>query len=75
MTDSPQVQLRLTVGFIRDAAAALARVCERKAINKADAINKAIQVYDMISLETETLGKKLVLLDERDGSTETIRLL
>ena len=74
MTESSKVLVRITVNLIRNAEAALAQAAEREALSRTDIVNRALQLYGMISFETKTQGKRLVLLDA-DGTAETIRLL
>ncbi len=64
---------RLTVGLNSDAVVAMEQLQQRTSLNKADIINRAVQIYDFLDEQTRQ-GHQLLLRDEA-GEVERVRFL
>jgi len=64
---------RLHVHLIEKASIALAAINQREGLSKTDAVNRAIQLYDLVRRE-EADGAVLTLL-RPDGSLDRIKIL
>lgn len=64
---------RLHVHLIEKASAALVAINQREGLSKTDAVNRAIQLYDLVRTE-EANGAQLTLL-RPDGALDRIKVL
>lgn len=69
MTDEPK--RRLVVELSKRTAVALAKLSEREQLNKTTIVNRAIQVYELVTDTQESGG--VVLFEDRNG--ETVRMV
>lgn len=65
---------RVNVWLIQEANDALRRLQLRTGLNRADVINRALQVYDYLNEEMFE-GKKVLIKDEQTGEVEKIKFL
>ncbi len=65
--------VRLGIGLIPGANAALERLVRRTGLSKTDVLNRAVQIYDLVE-EGKERGAELALRHS-DGSFERVRIL
>lgn len=70
---SPVVAGRVAAGLIPQAAAGLERLRERDGLSGADAVNRAIILYDFAAARIRD-GGELLIRDPRTGETWLVRL-
>lgn len=61
---------RITIGFIPPAIDALDAVCNRTFASRADAVNRAVQLYDRLQNIQELGGKILIQEPDSDDVVE-----
>jgi hypothetical protein len=72
-TETPTSDLhKVTLNFIPRAYGAILTAAARDGINKTDAVNRAVQLYDYVQAKR---GEGYRVLFERDGRTEEMVVL
>jgi hypothetical protein len=70
MSASPTYE-RVTVNLIKKASDALTAVSAREGMNKTDAINRALQIYNYLSAGAAR-GDDILIRDPQTGATERL---
>jgi nucleoid-associated protein YejK len=66
--------VRKSITFVPPSVKALNELTEATQLSDTDVVNKAVQVYAFINVQTRS-GKKLALVDEVDGRTEYVHIV